>query len=531
MGACAWRCRTVPGAFALAMLWWLAVPWLLANALGLAAVGEPAKVFWSKFQYIWMIPIATAGLCFALEYANLDSWLNHGTLSVLSIPPLVILLLVFTNGSHHLLWAGFTLDSLHAHYSIAHLIVFYYGVSLLFSTSAIFIWLFVRSPLHRVPALLCLGGQLIVRIGVVLVHCDRNPIAPVDPMVVGSVVAAVLYALALFHFRMFDLVPVARRTVIDQMLEGMLVLDARQRVVDLNPSAERILGVPAARARGAFLSEFFPDCPITEPEVTLTVGRSPRNYALRLSPLIGPRGWEMGSLVLLYDVTSQRQAQAKLVEQQCAVATLRERDRVARELHDGLGQTLGFVKLQTLAARGFLGRGHGPEADECLARLAAVAQEAHADVREYINGARAGKSADCGFFPALDDYLRRFRQSWDVEVKLNVSSELSNGSFQPMVRAQLLRIIQEGLTNIRKHARANSVDIRLAVRDGNVEAVIEDDGEGFDPLLFQKHWGQKFGLGFMRERAEEVGGTIEIHSAPGAGSRVVVSVPLQKELQ
>ncbi len=532
LAACAWRCRSLPGALALAVLWGLAVPWAAGSAFELAAVGVGAKIFWAKFEYIWLIPMATAAFCFALEYANLSAWLNRRTLRLLAVPPLAILLLVLTNGSHHLIWVRFTFGRrLHAHYGIAGRIVFFYGALLLFSMSAIFIWLFVRSPLHRRPVALCLGAQLIVRVAVVLGQWDQNPIAPVNPVVIGAAVATVMYAVALFRFRLFDLIPVARRTVIDQMLDGMLVLDSRQRVVDLNPSAERILGVPAARARGAFVAEVFPAFPVNESEVSLTVGCATRHYAIHPSPLIGPRGVELGSLVLLYDMTEQRQTQARIIEQQCAMATLRERDRVARELHDSLAQTLGFVKVQTVAARGLLGRGHGPEADECLARLAAVAQDAHCDVREYINGARAGKSAERGFLPALEEYLRRFRESCGLAVKLDVSSELSKVAFQPMVRAHLLRIIQEGLTNVRKHARANGVDIRMAVRNGYVEAVIEDDGSGFDPSLRQASPDQKFGLHFMRERVEEVGGTIQVHSAPGAGSRVVISVPLQKELQ
>ena len=529
---CAWRRRSVPGALALAILWALAVPMLLGKGLGLAAVGGPAKIFWHKFQYVWMIPIATAGLCFALEYANLNRWLTRRTLLLLSVPPVAILLLVLTNDSHHLIWAGFTLDNrLHAHYSTADLLVFYYGFFLLFSASAIFVWLFVRSPLHRVPVLFCLGGQFIIRVSVFLAHSDRSPFPLVDPIVVGSVIAAILYAIALFHFRMFDLVRVAQRTVIDQMLEGMLVLDPRNRVMDLNPAAERILGVQAVRAKGAFLAEVSPGFPIDQPEAVLPVDGAMRHYALLLSPLIGPRGLELGGLVLMYDVTEQRQAQTRLLEQQCAVATLRERDRVARELHDSIGQTLGFVKMQSVAARGLLARGQGAEADECLARLAAVAQDAHWDVREYIDGALAGKSAECGFFPAIEAYLLRFRESFGLEVKLDVSSDLTEASFQPMVRAQLLRIVQEGLTNVRKHAHAKNVEVRIAPRDGCVEALIEDDGAGFDPSLLPKTPGRRFGLRFMRERAEDVGGTLEVHSAPGAGSRVIISVPLQKGTQ
>jgi signal transduction histidine kinase len=300
--------------------------------------------------------------------------------------------------------------------------------------------------------------------------------------------------------------------------------------MDLNPAAERILGIAARRARGAVLTEVFPACRLAESEITLGTGDGARHYALYHSALKERHGLPVGSLILLHDVTEKMQAQALAAEEQRALATLRERDRVARELHDNLGQVLGFVKMQAQAARGMLARSQTSEADACLEKLATVAQDAHGDVCEYILGARAGMSTSSGFFPALEDYLQRLRENYGLATKLNVSPELADGAFPPMVEAQLLRIIQEALTNVRKHARATGVDIRISVRDGLAAAIVQDDGAGFDPALLETASGQKFGLRFMRERAEEVGGTVQVHSAPGAGTRVVISVPLRKEL-
>ena len=175
LAAWAWRRRSWPGALALAVLWGLAVPWAMGGALGISAVDVPTKIFWAKYRYIWLIPMATAGLCFALEYANPGTWLNRITLLLLSVPSLVILLLVLTNGSHHLIWTGFSFDgNLHAHRGPADQIVFFYGLLLLFSMSVIFIWLFASSPLHRRAALLCLAGQLIMRVAVFVGHSTKT---------------------------------------------------------------------------------------------------------------------------------------------------------------------------------------------------------------------------------------------------------------------------------------------------------------------------------------------------------------------
>ncbi len=238
----------------------------------------------------------------------------------------------------------------------------------------------------------------------------------------------------------------------------------------------------------------------------------------------------MGTVILLDDVTVQKQAQVQLLEQQRALATLRERDRVARELHDTLGQVLGYIKMQAAVAQTFLERADLSEAKTRVARLAAAAQDAQCDVREYILGTRAGGSGAVPLVPALSDYLRQFGQNCGIATDLTVLPELADRVFDPMSGAQLLRIIQEALTNVRKHARARRVDVRIGAHDGRAEATVQDDGCGFDPAAVQPAGGHRFGLQVMQERAEEVGGAVQVHSAPGEGTRVVITMPLGKEL-
>jgi signal transduction histidine kinase len=262
-------------------------------------------------------------------------------------------------------------------------------------------------------------------------------------------------------------------------------------------------------------------------EITLGEGSGARQYELRLSMLEHRGGFLLGCLVVLHDVTEGREAQARLIEHQRALATLQERDRVARELHDSLGQVLGYAKMQAQAARERLARGEWREADEHLVQLAAVAQDAHADVREYILGARTAASAEGEFLPSLEDYLRRFQANYGICTSLEAPPDLVGRALEPMVGTQLLRIIQETLTNVRKHARARSVRIGLSVSDGKAEAVVQDDGDGFDASRLEAAEASTFGLRFMRERAEEVGGTVEVRSLPGEGTRVLITVPLQ----
>jgi len=109
-------------------------------------------------------------------------------------------------------------------------------------------------------------------------------------------------------------------------------------------------------------------------------------------------------MLLLHDVTEQKQAEAQIVNQQRALAMLHERERLARELHDSLGQTFAFVNTQGQAIRRLLSRGDIATADEYVLRLVEVAREADMDIRESILGLRVAISGQ-GFFPVLSNIL------------------------------------------------------------------------------------------------------------------------------
>jgi signal transduction histidine kinase len=313
--------------------------------------------------------------------------------------------------------------------------------------------------------------------------------------------------------------------VIEQMRDGVVVLDTRGCVLDLNPTATRILGLTLPRARGSALPEALAAGPDQPSGISSRVGGQTRHYLPLRSVLTDRRGSPIGEFLLLHDVTEQKQAEKELLEKQRSIATMLERERVARELHDSLGQVLGYVKIQGHIAREFMAQGDSARADGCLAQLVAAAEAAHEDVRDYIVGARTGKADGTTFHHLLENYLRRFTESSGIHTRLAAAPELEGSVLEPMVETQMLRIIQEALTNVRKHAGANSVEIRLTLSEGQMEAVIQDNGAGFEAALVESAPGRRFGLSVMHERAEEVGGAVKVESSPGLGTRIVVCVP------
>ena len=534
LGLYAWRRHAVPGAvpFVFLMLFWSL--WATGAALELAAVEFSTKVFWLKFQFFWSGPMIVAGLWFVLAYARLTRFLTRTNRLLLLSYIILGSLLILTNEVHHWVWIGFPYDG--AAYPLrgsGYGILVTLGYLLAFLTLPVLIWLFIRSPLHRWPVALILFGQLAVRAGLLLEAANANPVAPLDPTVLASNVLAVAYAVALFGFRIFDPLSVAREMAITQMREGMLVLDTRQRIAGLNPAAESILGLTVAGILGREIGEILPGWDALaagqeetfQSEISLGSGSAVCQYALHLSPLKDRNSRILGHLLLLSDITLQKQMQAQLVEKQRALAMLSEREQLARELHDSIGQVLGFTSLKMEAVRKLIADGKLAMADDQLAHLERIVVEAHADTREYILNLRAAPTEQQPFFSALRQYLDGFRQNYGIQAELSIGEGVDEGAFAPGAQMQVVRIIQEAFSNARKHAETSCVQLSFRIEDGRVRIRIRDNGRGFDPQQAAASGDNHFGLRFMRERAEQLGGNLRVQSAPGTGTCVEVDVP------
>jgi two-component system nitrate/nitrite sensor histidine kinase NarX len=188
------------------------------------------------------------------------------------------------------------------------------------------------------------------------------------------------------------------------------------------------------------------------------------------------------------------------------------------------------VRLRAAAARDALGRDGTAEAEAALAQISDVAGDAYTEVREAILGLRSGSSTgERRLVDALGEYVQRYREQSGVDVAFEVGERVADVGLTPVVEVQLVRIVQEALANVRKHARTVRALVRLDVEVGTagprLRVLVADEGRGFD--LNVTSMGARFGLAIMRERAEGVGGTFEIESAPGRGTRVVVTMPLE----
>jgi signal transduction histidine kinase len=211
-------------------------------------------------------------------------------------------------------------------------------------------------------------------------------------------------------------------------------------------------------------------------------------------------------------------------------AILEERQRLSRELHDNLAQALGILKIKSALAAELLSARQSNQVDTVLREIQDVAAQAYTDVREAIFGLRCVEPEERGFVPSLQQYLNHYRASFGVDVNL-VLHENEAVSLEPEDSAQALRIVQEALSNVRKHAHIGVAQVTIDSSSDSLCVCIQDKGSGFDLAAIDRQMTQGVGLSVMRERAQSMGGHIEIESEPGRGTRVTLHVPQGHNLE
>jgi two-component system nitrate/nitrite sensor histidine kinase NarX len=215
---------------------------------------------------------------------------------------------------------------------------------------------------------------------------------------------------------------------------------------------------------------------------------------------------------------------SRLREREQQMAILAERERIAREMHDSLAQVLGFIHLRLVDLRTKVARVESPQMNASLDELTSVAQDAYRDVREAILGLRESSRAGRSLFENLRAYLERYEHQAGIDTAFETDFD-QPPNLSPQAEIHVIRVIQEALTNVRKHARARHATVRATTQEGMVAFVVEDDGRGFnvnDPAL---SFDGGFGLQAMRERMELIGGSLVIDSAPKRGTRIIAMVP------
>ncbi len=206
-------------------------------------------------------------------------------------------------------------------------------------------------------------------------------------------------------------------------------------------------------------------------------------------------------------------------------AIIEERRRIAREIHDGVAQSLGYLNLKTKQVSDSVSSQNTVQALTELGDIRQIVQDTYEDIRESIDQLTT-EIRNLPIIPALANYTREFGDNNGIRVQFDAPRAFPQLS--PVAELQLLRITQEALTNVRRHAQATDVEVKLEKTSQAVEMLIKDNGQGFTLSDLEESPPGYHGLNIIRERAEGLGGSLNISTAPGEGTEVRVSLPIEK---
>ncbi len=246
----------------------------------------------------------------------------------------------------------------------------------------------------------------------------------------------------------------------------------------------------------------------------------------RLDPLVE---WEVIAVVTAMSLTLhafvlRRQLADAVPPEQVGEAITQERRRIAREIHDGVAQSLGYLLLKTELIDRLIERDPAAAREQAL-QLRATLQQAIGELRRSIGDLRRPSPAQvAGITTQLRSLVSTLGEMPNLELALQ---QVSGVRLAPEVERTVIGIVRESLANIRKHASANHVRVEVQ-RDGdNLRLTVADDGKGFDPQQAEGELEQHFGVKQMSELAQELGGDLTISSQPGAGARVEALIPVR----
>ena len=206
-------------------------------------------------------------------------------------------------------------------------------------------------------------------------------------------------------------------------------------------------------------------------------------------------------------------------------AIIEERRRIAREIHDGVAQSLSYLNLKTRAVSDSVSSQNTVQALTELGEIREVVQGTYDNIRESIDQLTT-EIRSVSVITALGNYVREFGDNSGIRVHFDIPKGFARLS--PVAELQLLRIAQEALTNVRRHAMASEVEVKLTNTADSVEMMVKDNGHGFNLLDLGKSPPGYHGLTIVKERAEGLGGSVKIATAPGEGTEVRVNLPVEK---
>jgi PAS domain S-box-containing protein len=328
-----WRHRRTQAATPFAVQMIVLLQWEISYILQVAATDLATKLFWDKITFLGVVAMPVAWLVFAIEYIGRKSWINTRRLVLLSVMPLVTTIIFWTNSSQQLFRGGFSLVQEGPFLLLKNSNGIWFWVHAAYSYLLIMIGLVML-----IRALLGWPAQYRAQMSIVLVSTLTPLIAniltifkivstEIDLTPFAFTVTGVGMAYAMFRHRLLDIAPIARDLVLNGMTDGVIILDADRRVVDINPAAQQIFALlgntqPIGKSLVDLLSQWPElaeryrrvELDEAEDEIRRGEGESQRWYELHLSTLRDENRLFIGQVIIIHDITRRKQTEKQLQE-------------------------------------------------------------------------------------------------------------------------------------------------------------------------------------------------------------------------
>jgi PAS domain S-box-containing protein len=549
--------------------------WSLGYALELAGADVPTKLFWLGVEYLGIIIAPAAWLALALQYTGRTKWLTPRLLVLLSIEPLITLVLVWTNDIHHLIHAKVGLEITSAFTVLVvtrgtwyWINVFYSFLLLLLGTALLvsFIPTLRRSAsVYRGQVSALCIAVLVPWVGNAVFDFGLSPVPNLDLTPLSFTIFGIAMAWSLFRFRLLDITPVARHAVVESMSDAVMVLDKYNRITDLNPAAQRLLGhtlselvgQPAAQVASTWPEqvERFRGATEAHEEIVLAVDGSTCYFDLHLSSLYQQRGSLAGRLIVFRDITERKQAMAALEQARAAAEAANQAKSaflaiMSHEIRTPMNAILGMTGLLlntdlTSEQRDYTETIRSSsdalltiindildfskiEAGKLeLERQAFDLRECMESALDLLAARATEKGLDLAYLlneqvpAAVYGDVTRLRQ---IVVNLLSNAIKFTEKGEVVLSVEARQKDEDGRANHQQPDEERFYELHFAVRDTGIGISEEGKARLFrsfsqvDVSTTRRYGGTGLGLAISKRLAELMDGTIWIESQPGVGS-------------
>ena len=515
--------------------------WSVCNAFELMGTTLPVKLFWANMQYASYSFFPVCLFILIAQLTGLWSETKLQNVVLLIVIPIITTVLVWFDGKYGLVRYGFSLKKV-GNFSVitksygpwfyVHSIYTYgfFFASLIILTRSV---VRQKNSLYRKQQWLLLVGILVVFIPNIMYVTKISLIKSFDITPVFFCVTGMHVFIGMVKYRFLNLVPVAHEQVFEKMGEGIIVVSKDGKVLDSNSRARELFSLSEKDMAGMPVKQVVPVLfPNTvsdyEKSAVLCTDESLRlegkvhYYERNCTPLTKSRSKKIsGWIYSVNDITTLHLAQQQVFQQQQQLAISAEQQRVARDLHDNIGQILSFAGIQIQTIQRELEKGNADLAAQYLKKLKEVTDQSYAELRTYIFNLRQPALQNIPFEKMLSDFAEQISSNFHISCKLQLPEKIPSLFESAEVKSHLFSLTKEAANNCIKHACASQIIFGIQVNvDNNVLYYIQDNGKGI--ASYNSELTHSSGLRIMEERALLTGGRLSVTSEPESGTKITV---------